>query len=91
MKGVTDAGGEIRALLNAFPQIRAGDALIDPLTSRELEVLRLLSEGLSNKEIASRLVVAPGTIKQHLKNICRKLGAHGRMQAVRRGRELKLL
>ena len=90
-KGVIDAGGEIRALLNAFPQTRVGDALIDPLTARELEVLQLLAEGLSNKEIASRLVVAPGTIKQHLKNICRKLGVHGRMQAVRRGRELKLL
>jgi LuxR family maltose regulon positive regulatory protein len=66
-------------------------SLIDPLTGRELEVLRLLAEGLSNKEIAGRLVVTPGTIKQHLKNICRKLEVHGRMQAVRRGRELKLL
>jgi len=67
------------------------EMLIDPLSGRELEVLRLLAEGLSNKEIANRLIVAPGTIKQHLKNICRKLDVHGRMQAVRRGRELNLL
>lgn len=99
-KGATDAGGAMRTLLNAFPQGETGGftldspataLLIDPLTTRELEVLRLLAEGLSNKEIASRLVVAPGTIKQHLKNIGRKLEVHGRMQAVRRGRELKLL
>jgi LuxR family maltose regulon positive regulatory protein len=65
--------------------------VIDPLSARELEVLRLLAQGLSNKEIAGKLVVTPGTIKQHLKNICRKLEVHGRMQAVRRGQELKLL
>jgi LuxR family maltose regulon positive regulatory protein len=65
--------------------------MIDPLSARELQVLQLLADGLSNKEIASQLVVTPGTIKQHLKNICRKLDVHGRMQAVRRGRELKLL
>jgi LuxR family maltose regulon positive regulatory protein len=97
----TDAGGDVRAVLNAFQQERGAEAIplvpslaeamIDPLTGRELEVLQLLAEGLSNKEIAGRLIVAPGTIKQHLKNICRKLDVHGRMQAVRRGRELKLL
>jgi LuxR family maltose regulon positive regulatory protein len=65
--------------------------MIDPLSARELQVLQLLADGLSNKEIAGQLVVTPGTIKQHLKNICRKLAVHGRMQAVRRGRELKLL
>ncbi|MFT3895985.1 MAG: LuxR C-terminal-related transcriptional regulator [Anaerolineales bacterium] len=98
--GATSAGGPRRTLLNAFQHEGARESalnastttmLIDPLTSRELEVLRLLAEGLSNKDIASRLIVAPGTIKQHLKNICRKLDVHGRMQAVRRGHELKIL
>ncbi len=63
----------------------------EALTRRELEVLRLLAEGLANKEIAARLVVAPSTVKQHLKSICRKLEVHNRTQAVTRGRELMLL
>ena len=97
----TDAAEQVKALRNAFQLEGRSDAiplpsssaetLIDPLTGRELEVLQLLAEGLSNKDIASRLVVAPGTIKQHLKNICRKLDVHGRMQVVRRGRALNLL
>ena len=61
------------------------------LTARELEVLRLLAEGISNKEIASRMVVAPSTVKQHLKNIYGKLDVHSRVQAVQRGQELGLV
>jgi LuxR family maltose regulon positive regulatory protein len=94
-----DLGGYVQSLLSAFGQEQSptpraassAEVLIDPLTERELEVLHWLAEGLSNKEIAGRLVVAPGTIKQHLKNICRKLAVHGRLQAVRRAQELKLL
>ena len=82
--------GEKGAEVVSTPAPRV-ETLIDPLTERELEVLQLLAHGLSNKEIAGKLFVAPGTVKQHLKNICRKLDVHGRMQAVRRGRELKLL
>lgn len=61
------------------------------LTERELEVLRALAEGASNKEIAEKLIVAPSTIKQHLKHIYAKLGVHNRTQAVDYGRELGLL
>ena len=60
------------------------------LTEREVDVLCLLAEGISNKQIAERLVVAPSTVKQHLKNIYGKLDVHNRTQAVARGRELGL-
>jgi LuxR family maltose regulon positive regulatory protein len=101
------AGDYVRDLLAAFRQERTvrrsrmaetsslkpmlAQAMADPLTERELEVLHLLAEGLSNKEIAGRLVVAPSTVKQHLKNIYSKLDVHSRTQAVARGQELALL
>ena len=56
--------------------------LIDPLSTRELEILRLVSDGLSNKEIAEKLVIAEGTVKNHLSSILAKLSARDRMQAV---------
>ena len=100
-------GDYVRDLLDAFQQEREAqesrvaeappltptltEALVYPLTERELEVLRLLAGGLSNKEIAERLIVAPSTVKQHLKNIYGKLDVHSRTQAVARGRELALL
>jgi LuxR family maltose regulon positive regulatory protein len=65
--------------------------LLDPLTERELEVLRLLAEGASNAAIAAALVVVVGTVKKHVYNICAKLGAQNRTQAVARARALRLL
>jgi LuxR family maltose regulon positive regulatory protein len=65
--------------------------LIEPLSERELEVLRLLAEGLSNQEIARKLYLSVGTVKVHLKHIYGKLAVSSRMQAVARARELKLL
>ena len=65
--------------------------LIQPLTGRELEVLRLLAEGLSNQEIANRLVVAVGTVKTHTASLYRKLDVTNRTQAVARATELGLL
>ncbi|GAP10984.1 two component transcriptional regulator, LuxR family [Bellilinea caldifistulae] len=61
------------------------------LSSRELEVLRLVAQGASNKEIADTLVIAEGTVKNHLTNILAKLDARDRMQAVLRARELGLI
>ena len=90
-------GDYVRGLIKAFQQEgeiqtkEKSQALVSPLTERELEVLGWLAEGLSNKAIADRLVVAPSTVKQHLKNIYGKLDAHNRTQAVSRGRELELL
>jgi LuxR family maltose regulon positive regulatory protein len=64
---------------------------IEPLSDRELEVLRLLAEGLSNREITQRLTVAIGTVKAHVHNIYGKLGVENRIQAIARARELGLL
>jgi LuxR family maltose regulon positive regulatory protein len=69
----------------------AQGALIEPLSARELEVLRLLATGLSNKDIAETLFIAVGTVKQHLKNIYGKLGVHSRTEAAHRARDLGLL
>lgn len=65
--------------------------VVESLTSREMEVLRLLIKGLSNSEIASILVVTVGTVKTHTSNIYRKLDVINRLQAVTRVRELGLL
>jgi LuxR family maltose regulon positive regulatory protein len=66
-------------------------ALIEPLTKRELEVLKLLAERLSAKEIAARLFIAPGTAKQHTNNIFEKLFANNRQEAVEKAIALGLL
>jgi DNA-binding NarL/FixJ family response regulator len=65
--------------------------LPDPLSEREVEVLRLMAQGLSNKEIAEALVIAEGTAKNHVSSILSKLDARDRAQAVARGQELGLL
>ena len=69
----------------------ANQALVEPLSKRELEVLQWIDQGLSNAEIAGRLVVAQSTVKTHINNIYTKLGTNSRIQAVRRAKELGLL
>jgi LuxR family maltose regulon positive regulatory protein len=64
---------------------------MEPITGRELEILRLLAAGASNKQIAEELTLVTGTVKAHLLNIYRKLDVHNRTQAVARARELSLL
>ena len=66
-------------------------ALIEPLTDRELEVLQLLAAGLSNQEIADQLMIARGTVKAHTGQIYGKLQVRNRNQAVLLARELKIL
>lgn len=61
------------------------------ITPRELEVLALIAEGLSNKEIAERVFVSENTVKTHLSRVFDKLGARRRTQAVQRGKELRLI
>ena len=62
----------------------AGGVLEEPLTTREVEVVELLVEGLSNKAIAARLGISDQTVKFHVAAICGKLGAANRTDAVRR-------
>jgi LuxR family maltose regulon positive regulatory protein len=65
--------------------------LIEPLSERELEVLRLLGTDLDGPDIARKLVVSLNTVRTHTKNIYAKLGVNNRRAAVRRAKELELL
>jgi LuxR family maltose regulon positive regulatory protein len=91
-----------RRLLAAFPMPEPEQAgppdtqapesgLIEPLSERELGVLQLIAEGLTNPEIASRLFLSLHTIKVHTRNIYGKLGVHNRTEAVTRARALGVL
>ena len=66
-------------------------SLTDPLSTREAAILKLIAQGLSNKEIARSLDVTPETVKSHVKNIFIKLGAEKRAQAVARAQSLGLI
>ena len=79
------------ATASRAPFVRRPSSFIEPLSERELEVLRLIAAGLSNREIAERLFLALSTVKVHTRNIYGKLGVHSRTQAVTRARELGLL
>jgi len=92
----------VRRLLAAFPGAEPKHAgptsfqvpeteLIEPLSERELEVLQLIAEGLTNREIASRLFLSLNTVKAHTRNIYGKLDVHSRTQAVGRAGSLGIL
>jgi LuxR family transcriptional regulator, maltose regulon positive regulatory protein len=84
-------GARPPAAPTARPPAVAVPGLVEPLSSRELEVLRLLAAGRPNQEIAEELVVALSTVKKHVTHILDKLGATNRTQATARARELGLL
>ena len=67
------------------------EQLVEPLSERELEILALIARGHSNKEIASQLFIAEGTVKNHVTHILGKLGVRDRTQAALKARELGLL
>jgi len=74
----------------AEPVRPAIDHLPEPLSERELEILRLVTAGASNRQIAGRLFLAEGTVKNYISTILGKLGVEDRTQAALRGRELGL-
>ena len=105
-QGITPARGTapayVASLIGAFdapghgegatePQYRPAQPLVEPLSEREMEVLRLLSAGLSNPEIAEQLYIAVSTVRSHCKSIYGKLDVHKRWDAVHRAQELGLL
>jgi LuxR family maltose regulon positive regulatory protein len=85
--------GEVLAALdgNTAAERTINGPLLEPLTDRELAVLRFLPTMMSNTEIASEMFVSVNTVKTHLKHVYRKLDVADRRDAVRRGRELRLL
>ena len=85
-----------RKLLASFdaenkPDLPSSQPLIEPLSERELEILQLIAQGLSNREISERLFLAMPTVKGHNRNIFGKLQVKRRTEAVARARELGLL
>src|SRR6266571_2414027 len=92
--------GYVSTLLKAFGEQNVSNLpltsprpspLAEPLTEREREVLQLLLEGASNREIARCLVLSVNTVKRHVYNLCGKLGVQSRTQAISRARDLNLL
>ena len=90
----------IKKLLAAFARTQnktviqkaiTSDKMLEALSKRELEVLQLISEGLSNKQIAKKLTISPATVKRHSVNIYSKLGVSNRTQAATKARELGFL
>jgi len=83
--------GHLAALRRACGRAGAAPGLAEPLTDRELEVLRLIAAGQSNQHIARELVVALDTVKKHVTHVLSKLGADNRTEAAARGRQLGLI
>jgi LuxR family transcriptional regulator, maltose regulon positive regulatory protein len=101
-RGAAPVAAYAASLLEAFPRTEPREwrhpvlspqssALIEPLSARELEILRLIADGQSNQVIAGRLVIAVSTVKRHINNIYGKLDVQSRTQALVRARELQIL
>ena len=72
-------------------KLPSSQTLVEPLSERELEIVALVANGASNKEIAAQLFIAEGTVKNHLTNILGKLGVRDRTQAALKAKELGLI
>jgi len=89
---ILQASGYTRTPASVLPQEKLQSLVTAAsVTEREQEVLRLLSDGLSNREIGLRLCISPGTVKTHLANIYGKLGVNNRVQAMAEARTLQLI
>lgn len=75
----------------APPQRSPNTGLAEPLSEREIAILRFVAQGLSNREIAERLHLAEGTVKNYVTSLLGKIGVRDRTQAALRGRELGIL
>ena len=83
--------GSLAVAADLPPESSKPERLIEPLSERELEVLDLIAEGLTNREIAQKLYLSLSTVKAHTYNMYGKLDVHSRTQAVARARMLGLL
>ena len=81
----------VAELARLRPAAPAPASLVEPLSERELEILRLVAAGLTNRDIAQRLYLAEGTVKNYVTNILGKIGARDRTQAALAARDLNLL
>jgi LuxR family maltose regulon positive regulatory protein len=85
----------LQTLLMAFPTVDHASGLMpnltDVLTDREIEILRLLAEGHSYRQVAQRALLAFSTVQSYIRVLYRKLGAHSGREAVARARALKLI
>jgi LuxR family maltose regulon positive regulatory protein len=79
------------AAVTVDPRARPDQLLIEPLTSRELQILSKLQSGLSNRQLSNSLFITEGTLKWHLRNVYGKLQVSSRLAAVAKARELNLL
>jgi len=84
---------KVIAEFSRLPKAPAGKSaeLTEALSPREMEILRVVATGISNKEIADQLVISEGTVKNHLSSILAKLSVKDRLQAVLKARELGIL
>ncbi len=91
LSGLPLSGQPLSGQPTAPPAAQRQAPLAEPLTERELEVLRCIAEGLSNREIAERLVITEGTVKNHVSNLIAKLDVRDRTQALLKAQEIGLL
>jgi len=80
-----------KRMIAGRPEMKSDPHLVDPLSEREQEVLRLLASGLPPVEVAKKLFLSPFTLKAHTQNIYTKLGVHSRIEAINKARALNLL
>ena len=91
---VVAAGGTLitpRTIAALVSKRRSMDLRLESLTSREKEVLRLMAEGISSRDIASRLGISYTTVRTHIRSLGAKLGVHSKLEAILKARELALI
>ena len=82
---------ELATAFREAAKLESQSSVVETLTPREQDILALIVDGRSNREIAQELYIAVGTVKNHVKNIYSKLNVHSRTQAVARARELNII